>query len=327
LPEWLVENGIGETRAALVDKGRILEARIELDGTIAAGTILGAQLVDCGTGGRNGIARDETGTEFLLAHVPGGVTQGAKLNIEITRPALPGPEPWKRPLAKATRDERRRPRSLAERLRSSGAEVRILAFPAPGDALAENGWNDLLEEARSGRVDFPGGSLGIFATPAMTLIDVDGTLAPAELAIAGARAAAGAVRRLDISGSIGVDFPTVKGKAARNSIAGEVDSVLPQPFERTAVNGFGFLQVVRPRSRPSLAELAMDRASFEARALLRQAALHRASATRLVGHPAVVAVLQAHPEWLEALGGQIGGAATLRADTSLPIHGSYAEKG
>ena len=42
----------------------------------------------------------------------------------------------------------------------------------------------------------------------MTLIDVDGYLAPAELAVLGAAEAAQAIRRLDIGGSIGIDLPT-----------------------------------------------------------------------------------------------------------------------
>ena len=326
MTEWLVEKGIGETRAALVEDGRIVEARIELDGTIPAGTILNARLVDCGSLGRNGIARDESGTDYLLAHVPREVAEGSQLNIEVTRPPIPGHEPWKRPLAKATRDDRRRPRSLAERLRAGGTPVRKVAFPSPQNALGDCGWDDLLEEARNGRIDFPGGSLGIFATPAMTLIDVDGNLPPAELATAGARAAAEAIRRLDIGGSIGIDLPTARGKAARQDSAEAVDRVLPQPFERTAVNGFGFLQVVRPRPRVSLVELAQDRAGFEARALLRRAAFETTGVGRLAGHPAVIAVLEANPGWLEELAAQVGGAVTLRADASIPIHGAYAEK-
>lgn len=327
MPEWLVEKGIGETRAVLVENGRIIEARVELDGTIPAGTILKARLVEIGSAGRNGVARDDSGTDYLLPHVPREIDEGASFNIEVTRPPIPGPEPWKRPLAKATRDERRRPRSLAERLRSSGTPVRNLAFPSPQDELGGAGWSDLIEEARSGRIDFAGGSLGIFFTPAMTLIDVDGTVPPSELAVAGARAAADAIRRLDIGGSIGIDFPTVKGKAARCAIAEAIDESLPQPFERTAVNGFGFLQIVRPRSRPSLLELAHDRAGFEARDLLRRAACEGAGAKRLVGHPAVIAVLERQAEWTEALSRQLGGAVTLRADPKLPIHGAYAEKG
>jgi len=326
LPEWLVEKGISETRAVLVEDGRILEARVELDGTVPAGTILGARLVDVGSGGRGGTARDESGTEYLLPHVPREITEGAAFNIEVARPALPGPEPWKRPLAKATRDERRRPRSLPERLRSTGNPVRNLAFPSPGDELAASGWDDLIDEARSGRVDFEGGSLGLFFTPAMTLIDVDGSLPAPELAIAGARAAAMAIRRHDIGGSIGIDLPTARGKDARSAAAHALDDALPQPFERTAVNGFGFLQVVRPRSRASLLELAHDRASFETRALLRRVAFEPAGPKRLVAHPAMITLLESRPEWLEELAKQVGGAIALRADAGLPMSGAYAEK-
>lgn len=325
MPEWLVETGIGETRAALVNDGAIVEARIELDGTVPAGTILQARLVTIGTGGRNGTARDLDGTDYLLPHVPSGVPEGASLAVEVTRPAIPGPEPWKRPLARASRDEPRRPRSLAERLQGSGVPVRALTLPAARDELGEAGWNDVVDEARSGGVDFAGGRLGIFFTPAMTLIDVDGFLPPDELAVAGARAAAEAIRRLDIGGSIGIDLPTVKGKGARAAAAAAVDSVLPQPFERTAMNGFGFLQVVRPRSRASLIELAQDRASFEARALLRRAAFEEAGAKRLVASPGVARVLEANPGWVEQLSRQLGGALSLRIDPALPIHGSYGE--
>lgn len=326
MPEWLIEKGIGETRAALVEDGRILEARIELDGSVPAGTILAARLTNVGSAGRNGTARDETGTDYLLSHVPRDVPEGSTLNIEVTRPALPGPEPWKRPIAKATRDERRRPRSLAERLRSTDLPVRELTLPAARDELAEAGWWDLIDEARTGTVDFSGGTLGIFFTPAMTLIDVDGRLAPAELVETGARASAQAVRRLDVGGSIGIDLPTVTGKDARLKAAEAVDAILPQPFERTAVNGFGFLQIVRPRTRASLLELAHDRSGFEARALLRRIAFEGGGARRIVANPAIVTLLEANPDWLKALERQIGGAVTLRSDGALPIHGAYAEK-
>jgi len=79
------------------------------------------------------------------------------------------------------------------------------------------------------------------------------------------------IRRHGIAGSIGIDLPTAGSKAARLAAGEAVDAILPQPFERTAVNGFGFVQVVRPRQRASLVELAQDRAGFEARALLRRA--------------------------------------------------------
>jgi hypothetical protein len=310
----------------LVDDGRIIEARIELDGTTPAGTILEARLIDSGSQGRNGVARDDKGIDYLLPHVPREISEGAIFNIEVTRPAITGPEAWKRPIAKPTRDERRRPRSLAEQLRSTGFEVRKLGFPATRDELGESGWTDLIEEARSGIVGFDGGELRLFATPAMTLIDVDGHLSLDELAVSGARAAAEAIRRLDIGGSIGIDLPTVQGKSARHAAAEALDGILPQPFERTAVNGFGFLQVVRPRRRASLLELAQDRAGFEARALLRRIAFEPPGPKRLVAPPALLAILDRHADWIEEVSRQVGGAITLRSDPALTIHGAYAEK-
>ena len=313
MPEWLIEQGIGETRFARVDEGAIVETRVLLDETIAAGTALRATLKRSGKPAVAAVGD----TEFLL---PGGAptfAEGQAITIEVTRERIPGAEPWKRPLARVREEEWR------------SAELpsgETLALPAPADKLENSGWSDVLEEARSGLVRFDGGELHLFATPAMTLIDVDGTLPPTDLAVRAAREAAKAILRLGIGGSIGIDFPTVTGKAARTEVDRAIDSVLPKPFERTSLNGFGFLQIVRPRRHASLLELAQDRAPFEARALLRRVTFEDPGAKRLVAHPAVVAVFEAKPEWLAALAKQIGGAVTLRADASVPIHGAYAEK-
>ena len=277
-----------------------------LDGQVPAGTLLAAKLKSVG---RNAVAVAD-GCEYLLPKGAPGVTRGAGLAIEVTREAI-GTEGWKRPLARMTDGE-----STA----APAPAGRTLAFPSPRDELEDAGWSDLVEEARSGIVSFAGGELRIAVTPAMTLIDVDGALPPAELAIAGTRASADAIRRHGIGGSIGIDLPTT-GKAARRAAVEAFDEVLPQPFERTAINGFGFLQIVRPRRHASLLELALDRPSFEARALLRRVG-RETGAIDLVAHPAVIAVVR--PEWSAALSRQIGGTASLRADPSLGIAGGHA---
>lgn len=310
MPEWLIEPGIGETRAALVDGGEIIEARIELEGVSRAGSIVAARLASASA--RNAVAVDEMGTEYLLPGGAPGVTEGAALNIEVTREAIPGTEPWKRPLARTTAESSRDAPPLQGR-------------PAGRDELDVAGWANLIEQARRGTVPFVGGELRISPTPAMTLIDVDGYLPPDELAVLGAAEAAKAIRRLDIGGSIGSDLPTAGSKAARQRAAAEIDASLPQPFERTAVNGFGFVQIVRPRQRASLIELAQDRAAFEARALLRRAAVEPPGAKRLVAHPSIIGVLEQRPHWLDALARQVGGAVGLRVDPALPMSGGYAE--
>ena len=309
MPNWLAERGIGETRFALIEGGEIVETRVQLDSTVQAGAVIAAKLRQVAKP-TIAVAGD---TEFMLPRGAPGMNEGATLNIEVTRAAIPGGEPWKRPLAKVTDEALRDARIPDPR-------------PAARDALAAAGWDDLIEQARSGAVQFAGGELRISPTPAMTLIDVDGYLDPDELAVHGATAAAKAIRRLDIGGSIGIDLPTTGSKAARQAAAATIDQFLLQPFERTVVNGFGFIQIVRPRQRASLVELAQDRAPFEARALLRRAAFETAGAKRLVAHPAVIAILQSHANWLDALARQLGGAISLRAEASLPMSGGYAEK-
>lgn len=319
MPEWLAERGIGESRAVLVEHGEIVEARIELDGTTPAGSVVTARLVNVGYDGRNAIAVAEGGSEYLLPQGAAAATQGQTISIEITREPIPGPEPWKRPLARVTDAAPAILAALTERLGG-----RDLPFPTPADELQHLGWHDVLDEARTGMVHFAAGELRISATPAMTLIDVDGYLAPEELAVLGASEAAAAIRRLDIGGSIGIDLPSAGSKAVRQAAAAAIDAALPQPFERTAVNGFGFVQIVRPRTRASLVELALDRPPFEARALLRRTAMDGAGAKRLIAHPAVTSTLDRHQDWLERLARQVGGRIELRADAALPMSGGYA---
>ena len=73
MPDWIVEVGIGEARAVLVEDGDIVEALVELEGVVPAGSVVRARLANVGTAGRNAVARDESGQEFLLpAGAPGG---------------------------------------------------------------------------------------------------------------------------------------------------------------------------------------------------------------------------------------------------------------
>ena len=303
MPEWIIEEGIGEIRAALVDNGDIVEARVRREGVTPAGTIFEAKLVAVAPR----VTVEAGGEQFLLPRGVSGISEGGRLFVEVSREALGGAEPWKRGLARRTEDAPRAAPPLAE-----GRVGRI------------DGWDDLIEEARSGIVAFEGGELRIEPTAAMTMIDVDGWLVPDRLAQMAAWAAARAIRRLDLGGSTGIDFPTLRDKAARAEADSILDAYLTKPFERTAMNGFGFVQVVRPRSRASLIELARDRAAFEARALLRRAG-GETGAIRLAAHPAVVALLEVKPDWIDRLARQVGGAVGLRADASLPISGGYAE--
>jgi hypothetical protein len=302
LVEWLFEAGIGEDRAALVEAGAILEARIERhDNPTRYGAILLAKLQH--KAGRDGRAQVElSGGSALLAPLPSGITEGGQLLVEVVREAIPERGNPKLPLVRPADAAEDRPApSLLDELRAMTIPVRALRAHEP-DALERAGWSELVEQAATGLVPFTGGLLRVVVTPAMTVIDVDGDLPPAELAIVGARAAGAAIRRFGIAGSIGVDLPTVSSRQVRQAAAEALDATLSQPFERTAMNGFGFLQVVRRRVRPSLLELVQsDPMTAETLAALRQAERESPGLSRLDATPSVLARLRARPEWIAEL--------------------------
>ncbi len=324
MARWLFERGIGEDRAALVENDRILEAWIELPGRLRTGTVAAGRLTAILMPERRGIVTLDRGGEALLEPLPPRLTEGAAVRVEIAREALAEEGREKLPRCRVTEVEERQGPGLEQRLRSTGAQV-LAVQPSGPDLLEEAGWSELLEEASTGVIDFAGGSLRMSLTPAMTLFDVDGALPPAGLAVAGAEAAGRAIRRFGIGGSIGIDLPTLPDKGHRRAAAAALDAVLPHPFERTAVNGFGFLQVVRRRERPSLPELVQaDPAGAAARALLRRAERGGGSGKRtLHAHPAVVARIGQHAEWLEALARSTGADVALQAEPALAISAGH----
>lgn len=320
MAEWLYERGIGEERAALVADGAILEALIERDDQAPrAGSVLSARLVRTLIPKRRGIVALDHG-EALIEPIPPGISEGAALNVEITREAIPEAGRPRLPKAVASDRPPAPAPALKDRLAASGVPVRDLLAHQP-DALEAAGWSDLIEEALTGEISFPGGSLRMSITPAMTLFDIDGALPLRDLALAGAEVAGKAIRRMGIGGSIGIDFPTIAGKAERQAVAAALDAVLPPPFERTAINGFGFLQIVRPRLRPSLPELlAADPVRTAALALLRRAE-RTPGAGPITLHAAseVIALIASQAGWHAELERRTGALLRLCAEPSRPI--------
>lgn len=306
MAEWLFEAGIGEARAALVVGHRIVKARIELPG-LRAGTVARARLRDR----RTGLVELDGGQEALVSPIPPGLAEGGALTVEIVREAMPERGRAKRARAMPSEAAPAPGPDLLARLVATGVPVRTLRAHEP-DLLEQAGWSEVLEEAETGDIVFPRGALRMSVTPAMTLFDVDGAAPLEPLAIAAAGAVGEAILRHDVTGSIGIDFPTIEGKAPRQAVAAALDAALDvhgqQPFERTAVNGFGFLQLIRRRTRPSLPELLLaDPAGAEARALLRR--LERVPPPGTPRHlvsPAVAALLARHPQWTAELARRTG---------------------
>ena len=317
MAEWVLDEGIGEHRAALIEGDIIFEAAIDrIDDRLRVGAIVAGTIGErVGQGAWLATARGDV----ILGAVPRGLSQGRTLLVEIVREAIPEPGRRKPPRARASdaTGERAAP-TLAERY----PDARRLSAHDP-DVLERAGWSELIEQAETGEIDFPGGALRLSPTPAMALFDVDGPLPPAELAVLGARAAAGAVRRLAIGGSIGIDLPTLGSRAERAAAAEAIDAALPPPFERTAVNGFGFVQIVRPRPRASIPELVRDDPALTAALRLLRRAGHGHGGRTLVAAPAVIERIRL--EWVDRLARRTGGAVALRAEQALAISTGYVE--
>ena len=199
---------------------------------------------------------------------------------------------------------------LAARLAAAGHEVATVSVHGP-DRLADAGWDAVVEEALSGRIDFAGGRLLVAPTPAMLVIDVDGDGDLARLAESAARAVAACIRRHGIGGPVVVDFPSLAGRGPRAVVDAILAESLPLPFEKTAMNGFGLVQIIRPRRHLSLIEEAR-RPGFAALELLRRA-MRLVGPVRIEAAPRVIDWLAAHRPLTDECARLTGGPVALAA--------------
>lgn len=312
MAEWLVEAGIGETRALLVDRGEVLAARLDWPGRLAAGLVEDAILIARAAGSRRGTARFANGEEALVDQLPVDAQEGAPIRLKVTRSALAEAGRLKRAQARPTGD--------APCPAPSPPGKVIPCFPA-------GLWEEVWGEAWDGSVDFAGGTLTISPTPAMTVIDIDGDLPARSLALAAVAPLAAGIRRLDLAGSIAIDFPTLADKADRQAVDTALAAALQGwPHERTAMNGFGLVHLVARLERPSLLHrLAMNRNRAAALMLLRRAEQVRDPGSQLLltAHPDVRhAVI---PEWETELARRAGRAIRWQDDTGLAPESGFAQ--
>ncbi|BDI60614.1 ribonuclease E/G [Qipengyuania nanhaisediminis] len=316
--EWLVERGIGETRAVLVDGGQVIAARLHWPGEITAGDVHEAQLVSRRGGTRRGTVRLANGTEALVDHLPRSATEGASGQVVIVRA----------PIAERGRLKRASARWLeGEPMPDNAAQPgKFLPDAREVRAFEEGAWEEVWQAASSGAVAFPGGDILCSVTPAMTVIDVDGNLPPRALALAAVPAIARALRWFEIGGNIGIDFPTLQAKADRRAVDAALDEALSGwAHEHTAMNGFGLVQIVTRLQGPSLLHrFASSRTALCARYAMRVA--ERASGagvTLLTVHPALKARLK--PEWTDELRRRTGRDVRIKIDPALALEAPHAQ--
>ena len=320
MAEWLIEVGIGESRAIQLSGETIVAARIDWPGALAAGQVEDAVLVSRHAGSKRGTVRFASGEEALADRLPADASEGATLRMELTRAALAEKGRHKLAQARPTTAAPRPAPSLAERLQGEGHEAKVVHQFPPCD------WDELIGEARLGQLAFTSGQLTISPTPAMTVIDIDGSLPPRQLALTAVPALAEALARFDLAGSIGIDFPTLADKADRRAVDEALAAALHHwPHERTAMNGFGFVQLVARLERASLIHrLATDPTGAAARMLLRRAErVNEPGALLLTAHPAVRAAVT--PAWEAELARRTGRNLRWQVDPALAPGSGFAQ--
>ncbi|MBA4045117.1 MAG: ribonuclease [Erythrobacter sp.] len=313
-PEWLIETGIGETRALLVEGEQVLAAKVRWPGELGAGARVTGKLTAKLKGTRRGVATLDNGSEALVDHLPPTETEGQTLDLVITRAGFAERGRFKRAQARVAGD-------TASSSPASWPEGRIVShFPA-------GLWEDAWHAASSGSLDFPGGEILVSVTPAMTVIDIDGVGAPRDVALAAVPAIARALAWFDLGGNIGIDFPTLAAKEDRRFVDNALGAALDHwPHERTAMNGFGFVQLVARLEGPSLLHrFATSRTGMCARYALRVAerAEGHGPVLELRVHPALKAKLK--PEWLTELARHSGREVRVQTDPGLALEAPSAQ--
>ncbi|MEM9085240.1 MAG: ribonuclease [Pseudomonadota bacterium] len=312
LAEWLIEEGIGETRALLLENSTPLGAKLLWPGELFAGQRLDVRLTTKHAGKSRGAVTTASGRELMVDHLPRGLSEGEDLTVTVTRAAIAEKGRWKRAQARAS---------------ETSQNTEWLAGAKVCSNFASGVWEDIWHAAATGEVPFAGGTLVFNVTPAMTLIDIDGDDDPKALSLAAAPVIAQWLYAFGLGGNIGIDFPSIEAKADRRAVDESLGAALKDwSHERTAMNGFGFVQLVARLEGPSLLHrFTTSRVGMCARFALRVA--ERAEGIGpvllLTVHPALKAKLK--PEWLEELARRTGREVRIETDPGLALEAPHAQ--
>jgi len=317
--DWQVDFGPGEWRAQATRGATIIGQHILRPhwSSLLPGDIVAARLVD-----RRGVLDIAGETVVLQGPVP-RAAEGQMLAVEIMRTRLPEPGRWKPARARATSTPVPAPEPLAHRWLNRLGATRTSLVRLEFDLVTT--------------VDFGAGAWSMERTRAGCVVDIDGTVDQRDAVVAqggrqGANMAAlptllAALKRYAVGGSILIDFIAAPDRTARQTLAAAFDvaatSILG-PCERTAINGYGLMQIVRPRTGPSWLDLwsgtgtAGESSETRAIALLRQALWTPGAGPRqIVVSPALAPAFAAFDDVLADLGRRLGAPVNVTIDPGL----------
>ncbi len=244
LTELWRDDAPGERRAAFVEAGKIVEIHMQRDAHWVLGEC-GMGRVDRRTPAGAYIVTDD-GSELLLRS-KNGAAEGTRLAFEVTREAIAEPGRVKLPEV-MLRD------ALPDRQLSKDSlwQQRLAAFDTP---VATQAFDEGFDTAIAGYSQVGDIIISFQRTKAGLVFDVDGIGDAFTINRIAAAEIARLLRLYQVGAMVMIDFVSMEAKIQRADIASIFDTASAldsRPFERTAINGYGLMQVVRARPRPSV---------------------------------------------------------------------------
>lgn len=244
LPEIWRDDAPGERRAALVENGNIVEIHIQRDASWVLGET-GAGRIDRKTPSGAYVIADDDSEVLLRSKISD--PEGTRVPFDVTREAIAEPGRVK-PAEILLRD------SGYAQASQKGAlwDARLAALDRP---VISASIADGFDIAMSGQSQLDTVTVSFQRTKAGLVFDVDGVGHAFDINRVAATEIARLLRLYRIGAMVMVDFVSMESKAQRTQIAEIFDAASiadGRPFERTAINGYGMMQVLRARPRPSV---------------------------------------------------------------------------
>jgi hypothetical protein len=191
-----------------------------------------------------------------------------------------------------------------------------IALSVDPDRMDSLDLDGLLDQLVSGVFPIPNGTLYFERTKAMLMIDIDGTAGAVDVNQTAAREIPRLLKLFGIGGPVGIDFLGMQSKSERQMIDQALEAGCKQflgQHDRTAMNGFGFVQLVLPKHMPSVLDVISGTCtglySIESQALnlIHDAARSRGAGTRILcASKAVLDQIRSWPSELAELSATLG---------------------
>lgn len=296
LTEYWIDDAPGERRAAIVENDDIVEIHLHRFGQFVVGETGSGRIARKTPAGS--YLQSDDGRELLVRHQV-SMPEGTRVGFEVTRGAIA--EPGLTKLAEA---------KILESVPVSPVTAKLLWVAQNGGAQATRDISDAFDIAIAGVSHAGDAAISFQRTKAGLVFDIDGTGDPLAINLAAATEIARLLRLYQVGAMAMIDFIAVDSKSARQAVAEAFDAeaaIDPRPYERTAVNGFGMMQVVRPRPMPSVLDqlfgtrIASPSDETQALWLLRAVAGSSGFGARTITAPPAVAMLLKSPSWAPLL--------------------------